>query len=372
MKISRVLISFVGLAVLIAAGPATQISGTENAACAVDISSDMEWLMPNSVASVQSGLHRALADKAKTMLGIAPEDLPSHLSISCGPLGIERMGRVIITVSLGPDEPQMAKEFLDEAVAALPGAIYQAEMDPLKEQIDKTQKELTEESHESLHLRSVQNQLYAITQGIADPSSDGIHSLARNLDQQKQSLTMDSVAMSAEQDELAKVVDRINTQAEQKAQDDPIAKEMDTIVKLKQHKFEYYTTQWKNGTASQDQVDEANAQVAEARVQLLERREAVAHAAGGDTLVDLQKQMVQLEVNLAETKARLDAIDQQYSNISQAVQQIDALAKMPHAEDVAKEIASDEAALNDMRATLAKMRMPAVKSRMRMNPQGMP
>jgi hypothetical protein len=73
----------------------------------------------------------------------------------------------------------------------------------------------------------------------------------------------------------------------------------------------------KMGNASAGEL--SNAELAAA-----ERREAVERAAGGDELADLQKQLVQAKVNLAQDMARVDAIGKESGELNKTLDLQDA------------------------------------------------
>ncbi len=163
-------------------------------------------------------------------------------------------------------------------------------------------------------------------------SEGDISALTRDLDLQTLKMKLDVAALSAERDVLAKTVGQMNAEAEQKAHDDPVAAELEKIVSLKQSMLASLVALQKVGNASPGDLSNAESAAAEAHVQLLERREAVERSAGGDELADLQKQLVQAEVNLAQDMARVDAIGKESDELNKALDlqaEIDAYVPPP-------------------------------------------
>jgi hypothetical protein len=322
MKFYRVLFLLPVLMVLTAAGPATP-SGTRKAECVVDVWSNLDFRQGLYVGhptyaydDVKVAICREMGPQAHEMLGIAPEALTGYVTFEPTPgndpqnsttLGDGFSGpqRSRLTLSIALDEKgqPLAREFLDKMIALLPGVIDQLQRQDLVREIQKAKTETG-------ILRGM---------GMNARTAGDISALIHDLDQQTLQMELDVAALSAERDVLAKTVAQINAEAAQKAQDDPVAAELEKIVSLKQSMLASLVALQKVGNASPGELSNAESGAAEAHVQLLERREAVERSAGGDELGDLQKQLVQAEVNLAQDMARRNAIAKESIALNQAL-----------------------------------------------------
>jgi hypothetical protein len=334
MKLHRILIVVAALMLPAAAGPTTQ-SGTRRASCVLDIWSSLDFRQVLYVGhptfaydDLRTALCRELGPAAHEMLGIAPEVLQEYVTVEPTPstewpnnqlvgAGSSQRSRLTLTLALDDKAQPAAREFMGKMIDALPGVIDRMQRGDLLNQMDDVMRSRAELADQEQRARQWRDLLR--TMGIDGRTTTDIEALARSLDEQNQQLNLDVAALSAQSEILAETVDRINADATRKAADDPIATELETIVTVKEKKLEFLQAQYKLGTASPSDLSDAEAGAAEARVQLLERREAVARAAGGDALADFQKQLVLVEVNLAQDKARLGAIKKQSESLNTAL-----------------------------------------------------
>jgi hypothetical protein len=332
MRVYRVIFLLPVLMILTAADAATP-SGTRQAKGVVDVRSNLnfEWNSDPSTSGtvcddVKAALCGEMGPQAHEMLGIAPETLAEYVTFELTPFSDPEKARVLgqstgrLTLSIALDEKAqpLAREFLDKMIAALPGVIDHVQRERLEQEMQRAmqarkeleqQKEQTKESAEILR-----------KMGLNGRSGADISALTRDLDEQTLHMKLDVAALSAERDVLAKTVAQMNADAEQKAHDDPVAIELQKIVDLREKKLELLQALQKvGGNQSATESSDAETSAAEAQVQLLERREAVERAAGGDELADLQKQLVQAEVNLAQDMARVDAIGKESDELNKAL-----------------------------------------------------
>lgn len=326
MKFHLALFLLPAMSLMAAAAPTTQ-SGTREAYCVVDV-----WANINA-ESVTRELLREMGPAAHDILGIAPDALQEYVimeNIDRGNLAghtdlaamqnFVRMGqqRIILSVILDDHARPEAKEFMDKMIEALPGAIDRAQRGPLEDQLDdivRARQEIAEQEQRAKQLTD-----YLRSVGLVGRTPADIQAMAKSLDDQKQSLNLDVAALNAERDVLSKAVDKINAEAEEKAAVDPVAKELETIVDAKEKKLDMMKSAYRAAAVPSTDLADAETAAAEARVELLERREAVIHAAGGDALADFQKQLVMVEVNLAQDKARLDAMETQLTSLNKALE----------------------------------------------------
>ena len=325
-----------------AAAPTTQVSGTRSAECDVQVWSSYQW-QPD-LSDFKMALLNKLSDPAHTILNVGPDALQQYLAVSYERNPVDSSVILHLEVDLDKDARPAAKEFLDQIIAVMPSAIQNMEnsgptqmerlLDRLRGQRDFLQQQSRELKYELRDLN------------VLDPSADGVRDTAHKLEAERQDMLLEAAAAKAEQEAMAKAAATLSDQAAAKAADDEIAKELKNIVDIKEKRAEVLREAVRTGTGTPQDLDDAEAQVAEARVQLLERREAVAQAAGGEVLGDLQKQLVNLQLHVAEVQARSAAINKAAESLLQA----DDLAQK--AQDAARQIDELSEQINKASAAL--------------------
>jgi hypothetical protein len=319
------------LSLLAAAGPATQ-SGTTQARCVVDVWSTLDFrpvLYPGhqtfAFDDVKAAICNELRQQANQMLGIPPNTLQEYVTFEPSteaqnltnsrnvPVSAEPY-RLILSLTLDDKAQPVAREFMDKMLDVLPQVIDRMEQADLEKRMDDVMRARTEAQ---VRRQQAADRINAVKNlGVDARTADEIDALARGLDEQSMQLTLDVASISAERAILSGTIDQINAEAAHKAADDPVAAQLQTIVDLKEKKLGYVQSEARGGNPPE--LSDAEADAAEARVQLLERREAVERAAAGDALADFQKQLVLAEVTLAQDQARLNAISKKLSSLNQA------------------------------------------------------
>ncbi|HUB26742.1 MAG TPA: hypothetical protein VL992_15055 [Tepidisphaeraceae bacterium] len=359
-----VIVALTGL--LCAAAPTTQISNTRTAECDVIVWSGYDW-NPN-LLDFKLALIRELAGPAESLLHVKPEALQQYVTIdfvhpnvtAALPQGrLDTPVRLHLAVNLDADAQPAAKEFLAAVVDQLPVMIdeqqngtaqlgtYQVQCDVVREQLA----ELTDSIRE--------RQVHLTRDGLGGATPEGVRAAAAKLYEQAEDVRLDMASAKAERQALAHEISELAVQAKEKADDDPIAAQLEEIVKIKEKRAAILK---QAATASTAETDAAEADAAEARVQLLERREAVAQAASGDVLGDLRKQLVNVEVNLAQIQARDQVLADASNQILDGSDVADEMQEeqMRAANDAAR-IAEYEKRISDLQQSSHDYPKPVVK-----------
>jgi chromosome segregation ATPase len=145
--------------------------------------------------------------------------------------------------------------------------------------------------------------------GRVDASLAPIREAIPKLEEQRQTLKLEVVGKQARQEALAKTIDRLAKSAEERTRSDPVAEELDKVVKLRIVALERMRKLRENAAVSEAEVAAAEVPIAEARAKLLERREAVAQASGGELLAALNRELSMISIDVAEAEAKLDSIE---------------------------------------------------------------
>jgi hypothetical protein len=252
------------------------------------------------------------------LLHVAPDAVQQYLTVSRNGYDPNTGSqRFVLTVMLDDAAQPAAQEFLTQAVAAIPHAINATN----KEQVLGS---LPDQARQLTSMRQVdRDELSGLAGEIArvagGPTVGNVKEEAGKLEEQQDESGIEAAAMHAEQEQVAKEISRLEAEAHAAAESDPAVAELQKIVDLKQQKLLALA----NGMSEQNPefVEKSRAlkeEIAEARVTLLERQAAVEQASGGDLLTDLRKRMVMVDIDLAQSTARSDALAQRLRALAEA------------------------------------------------------
>jgi chromosome segregation ATPase len=193
-----------------------------------------------------------------------------------------------------------------EAVLAERGA---EQVSSLRERLARA-REAYGQVHERLSkLQELQQRLYVDT-WQADLSREGMLAEYRSLQKERVDLEAKLAAMNARQSALEEQVARIGREAARLAGEDPVALELEKVVKLREQKLERMKELVAAGKVTAAEAADVEEGVAQARAELAKQRQVASQAAGGALLGDLNKEVVSLMVNIAEAKARHEFVNQ--------------------------------------------------------------
>jgi hypothetical protein len=163
---------------------------------------------------------------------------------------------------------------------------------------------------------------------LLDASPEAVRAAASRLDQERQKLTLELAGQNARQRALEERVAKLSDVAAARADKDPIAAELEKIVKLREAEAASLLQLFKSGGVNESQVRSAEGQVNEARARLLERREAAAKAAGTELLGELNKELITLSITIVESEARLELVSKRLEGLGRAVDMVDELEQL--------------------------------------------
>jgi hypothetical protein len=125
---------------------------------------------------------------------------------------------------------------------------------------------------------------------------------------ERQRLEMDLKAKSARAEAIRRQIAEVEERAAKKADSDPVTRLLEDTIALRRKHLELVRNQYKAGQAPRSDVDVAEIAVAEAEIQILNRRETVRQGAAGDLMDRLTSELVTLSIDLVEMQVRLDFI----------------------------------------------------------------
>lgn len=246
-------------------------------------------------------------------------DSPRRRAITC-----------VVTAMVGgrygfPEILPAGTEILDAAAEVLEEALkaaYERSLEELKGQQAEFEKQVAdgEQLMEPIKAKIADLRKEAEKAGWMFESIEASLKRVRDVEDQVQELEMDVEARKARQAALAERIAAINAEMAEKLKGDAISVELERVVKARQEQLEAIRRMADSGRASRDDLVEAEVKLAEAKARLVERREAVARAAGGDLLTRLNGELAMLAVDRAEAEARFALVTRRLAEARKALQ----------------------------------------------------
>ncbi|MBN1846889.1 MAG: hypothetical protein JW810_14480 [Sedimentisphaerales bacterium] len=188
---------------------------------------------------------------------------------------------------------------------------YEKQLDQYRQKLELAEKELVPLREQMRELTDAERALFVKT-GIADLRREKVLEKIQFLEDRRQDLEMQQVEsralVGALEDQLAKMAE----QAKEKLAQDPIAKELEGILEIRRHEFELVQKMQEQGQASREDVLKAQEGLARARIELVQRREAVAETIGGVAAIQKwNEELASVAMKNAEAEAGLKYVNGQ-------------------------------------------------------------
>ncbi len=128
----------------------------------------------------------------------------------------------------------------------------------------------------------------------------------------KQELELEKRALEVRAQSLERMVAQLAKRVEETIQKDPIIEELTGVVNLREDAVKIMTQRYKTQAEAggPEAVIQAGAESSLARVELAKYRMEASHRAGGEQVMELERQLVATSVELAEATVRLKSIDE--------------------------------------------------------------
>ena len=140
--------------------------------------------------------------------------------------------------------------------------------------------------------------------GRADLSAASLLPSIGKLEDEKQRLELELAGMGARLEAVQEQIAEATAAAKEQAADDPVIAELEKAVAARQNLLELARKRFEAGLVQPHEMAAAEAELAEARVQLLDRR-GLASARGGDAVAPLTRELQTLAIDVRDRKARL-------------------------------------------------------------------
>jgi len=138
--------------------------------------------------------------------------------------------------------------------------------------------------------------------------------------QQQTAARLALVGMDARAKALAEEIKRTESQARDHAQSDEVLVSLARLLALREQQVERMKALQVRNSVTQQEVQNAEADMLSAKIEYAKRREALLRANGGDRLNALNDELGHLSIERAETTARLKYLEETSSAMAQASQ----------------------------------------------------
>jgi len=244
--------------------------------------------------------------------GRTPITTPDE-EVLVGRLQIDLVGPIDAISGLKP----AAEEFMAAICSRLREAIVETHeryMEQLENRLGAAHRRADDASERLAKLQATQRE-FSQDAGQADLSRENITKTISASEKEKQKLEMELAGLQARREAIEKQIAKVGGKVSAKLKDDPVAKELQTIVELRKEKVAWLEKLVGSGRAPQFDLVDARAELAQAKMELARRREEIRQAGGDEVARKLNEELAELSIQTAELEGRLKHINTQLKNI---------------------------------------------------------
>jgi hypothetical protein len=150
------------------------------------------------------------------------------------------------------------------------------------------------------------------------PSGPGIETdiremaaFRRNLARDVQRLEMNLATGQARRRAIEQQIAEVRNQAAERLAEDVVTKELEKLIEMNDYSLSLLQKQVEAGRASESELAQARESLTKARIDLAMRREEISKSVGGNRLSQLNLELSQMAIDVAERRAELEIMGQQ-------------------------------------------------------------
>lgn len=215
-----------------------------------------------------------------------------------------------------------ATEFADALVEQLSARLEEDRRRQSERRLNVLKDEFAERqvALESLR-REIRQQAQSVHDDLnrADVSPGTIQAAAGKLEDERQRIELDLAGMDARLGAVQEQMKAAEVRGEKQASADPVIEELEKAVAAREKVVDLTRRRFEAGSAPQTEVTAAEAELADAKIKLLDRR-AAASSRGADALAPLTRELQNLTIDIRDRKARLAAVRERLKPLRKAVQ----------------------------------------------------
>jgi len=234
-----------------------------------------------------------------------------------------------------------------DSVRAAELRIYDAELARAYEAEARRQQEETQ-----ARLQDLRAKIRAMT-GRTDVSADGLRKLVQTLEEQREALELDEAGAQARKAALEDALKAAAQNAAKSVEGDTALRELRKVVDMREAQLSRMVKLNQTGAAPQSDIEAAEAELAQAKVNLALRQHQAALDQGVDGMSALNRDLVNLTIAEAERMARLEFIKRRLDKLGEAMpllDDLDGLQGRLQRDQAAADFAADKAKLAQWKA----------------------
>jgi hypothetical protein len=186
---------------------------------------------------------------------------------------------------------------------------WKSRLDNLTAQFQELQQQEANETQMALTQRNELNTAMA-SADLFESSPANVRDLVHTLELEHETAEIDRVGKLARKEALAKALADLDAQMTANLQSDPVVEQLQKVADMRQQEFDQLKQLTPPAATYSPALNNAAAALAQAKVDVLERKEAAAKAAGADTIQSWNQELLSLSIDLSELDARTDAMQQ--------------------------------------------------------------
>jgi hypothetical protein len=295
---------------------------------------ESDYVVLEGGQELAAGVLHAVAGTVKPMLPAwkeAAEDVAEPVIVA---LSMESNGRlsqdasiatlrVYINQALHPTDEQ-ARQMWELARNELEAALRRVQAmgsESRLRQADREMEQLAEQrANAELEAAKLQEELFTRASPAAGSAENLIRGLGEALSRQRE-LQLNEAGLQARRKAIESRIDQLRAEAEAAAKDDDVIKELRKLVDIREKGVARARAATDVGKALTPVLNEAEGQLAQAKIELLRAVREATERAGGGTLRGMNDELMQLMVRAAEIEAQQKALGAMIDELRAALQQ---------------------------------------------------
>lgn len=146
-------------------------------------------------------------------------------------------------------------------------------------------------------------------------SRDDVRRQIQQWERREQELEMERMADLARHEALQAEIAKFSAQAKQKLTQDPILEELKNLLEFRQKEMERLAPLIEAGRAPEGDLDQVRMKLAETRIEMEKRREALRQSVGGGVLAKWNEELATISMRLTENAANRQYVEQKLEEI---------------------------------------------------------
>ena len=226
-----------------------------------------------------------------------------------------------------PGGPRLAaREFIDALVARVPVSLRQVREEALATAAAELENQVETLVSEFRRKRADLLQLLTklrLETGLLAGSPEAVEARMAKLDAEREALSLEQIGAAARAAALQEAVAEVTDRGEAKVGGDEVLVELTRVADLRAEQLQRIRKLQEARSASQENIDEATAALAEARARVAVRRQELLAAGENSSLSEWNRELLTLNINERERKARLQALEERTEHLRGALRLLD-------------------------------------------------